>query len=88
MFIVVIQSVSPVDCDPRTAAHRAPLSSTISQGLLRFMSIESVMLSSPSHPPKSGVHSEPQNVTLRSRALADVIKVKTESEITLDLGGP
>ena len=46
------------------------------------------MLSSPSHRPKNGVHSEPQNVTLRSRAFADVIKVKTESEITLDLGGP
>ena len=30
---------------PRTAAHQAPLSSTISQGLLKFLSIESVMLS-------------------------------------------
>ena len=30
---------------PWTAAHQAPLSSTISQSLLKFMSIESVMLS-------------------------------------------
>ena len=30
---------------PRTAAHQAPLSVTISWGLLKFMSIESVMLS-------------------------------------------
>ena len=30
---------------PWTAAHQAPLSSTISQSLLRFMSIESLMLS-------------------------------------------
>ena len=30
---------------PRTATHQAPLSSTISWSLLRFMSIESVMLS-------------------------------------------
>ena len=31
-------------CDPMTAACQAPLSFTISQSLLRFMSIESVML--------------------------------------------
>ena len=30
---------------PWTAAHQAPLSSTVSQSLLKFMSIESVMLS-------------------------------------------
>ena len=30
---------------PRTAAHQTPLSFTISWGLLKFMSIESVMLS-------------------------------------------
>ena len=30
---------------PGTAAHQAPLSSTLSQSLLRFLSIESVMLS-------------------------------------------
>ena len=40
----VIQPLGCV-CDPRTAAHQAPLSSTISQNLLKFMSIESVMLS-------------------------------------------
>ena len=36
-----------------TAAHQAPLSFTISQSLLRFMSVESVMLSNrltPCHP--------------------------------------
>ena len=32
-------------CDPMDAAHQAPLSSTASQSLLKFMSIESVMLS-------------------------------------------
>ena len=32
-------------CAPRTEAHQAPLSSTISQSLLKFMSIESKMLS-------------------------------------------
>ena len=32
-------------CDPMTAACQAPLSFTISQSLLRFMSLESVMLS-------------------------------------------
>ena len=32
-------------CDPMTAACQAPLSFTISQSLLRFVSIESVMLS-------------------------------------------
>ena len=40
----VIQPLGCV-CDPRTAARQAPLSSTISQNLLKFMSIESVMLS-------------------------------------------
>ena len=39
--------IQPLGCvyDPRTAACQAPLSSTISQNLLKFMSIESVMLS-------------------------------------------
>ena len=32
-------------CDPMTAAHQAPLPFTISWNLLKFMSIESVMLS-------------------------------------------
>ena len=35
----------PTLCDPWTAAHQASLSSTISWSLLRFMSIESAMLS-------------------------------------------
>ena len=41
------QSLSHVQLfdTPWTAAHQAPLSSTISQSLLKFMSIESVMLS-------------------------------------------
>ena len=44
---VVVQSLSYVQlfATPRTAARQAPLSSTISQGLLKFLSIESVMLS-------------------------------------------
>ena len=45
--IVVIQSLSHVQlfATPWTAVKQAPLSSTISWSLLRFMSIESVMLS-------------------------------------------
>ena len=35
----------PSLCDPWTAAHQTPLSSTNSRSLLKFMSIESVMLS-------------------------------------------
>ena len=44
----VVQSLSPVwrFVTPWTAAHQAPLSSTVSQHLFRFISIESVMLSS------------------------------------------
>ena len=43
---VVVQSLSHVRlCDLTNWAHQAPLSSTISQNLLRFMSIESVILS-------------------------------------------
>ena len=43
---VVVQSLSHVRlCDLTNWAHQAPLSSTISQNLLRFMSIELVMLS-------------------------------------------
>ena len=42
-----VQSLSCVQLfeTPRTAAHQASLSFTVSQRLLRFMSIESVMLS-------------------------------------------
>ena len=42
-----VQSLSPVQLfvTPWTAALRTPLSSTVSRSLLRFMSIESVMLS-------------------------------------------
>ena len=44
---VVVQSLSHVRlCDLTNWAHQAPLSSTISQNLLRFMSIELVILSS------------------------------------------
>ena len=45
-FFVVVQSLSRAQhfATPRTAAHQAPLSSTISQSLLKFMSTESVML--------------------------------------------
>ena len=47
--VVVVQSLSHVllFATPRTAARRAPLSSTVSWSLLRFMFIESVMLSNP-----------------------------------------
>ena len=42
----VVQSLSRVRlfATPWTAAHQAPLSSTVSLSLLKFMSIESVML--------------------------------------------
>ena len=47
-FYVVVQLLSRVQLfvTPRTAAHQAPLSSTVSWSLLTFMSIELVM---PSH---------------------------------------
>ena len=47
LCIVVVQSLSRVQLyeTPWTAARQAPLSSTITQSLLKFMSIESVMLS-------------------------------------------
>ena len=46
-FVVIFQSLSQVQhfASPRTAALQALLSFTISQSLLRFTSIESVMLS-------------------------------------------
>ena len=46
-FVFVVQSLRCVwlFVTPCTAAHQAPLSSTISWSLLKFMSIESVMLS-------------------------------------------
>ena len=45
--VVVVQSLSRVQpfANPQTAACQPPLSSTTSQSLLKFMSIESVMLS-------------------------------------------
>ena len=47
--IFVVQSLSHVGlCDPWTAAHQASLSFTISQSLLKLMTIESVMPSN--HP--------------------------------------
>ena len=47
VFVVVVQSLRHVRLlmTPWTVASQAPLSSTISQSLLKFMSIESVMLS-------------------------------------------
>ena len=33
----------PILCDPMTATHKASVSFTVSQGLLKFMSIESMM---------------------------------------------
>ena len=47
VFVVVIQSLScvPLFVTPWTAARQASLSFTISQGLLKLMSTESVMLS-------------------------------------------
>ena len=46
-FAVVVQSLSHVRlfATPWTAAHQAPLSSTISWSLFKFVSIELVMLS-------------------------------------------
>ena len=43
MFIVQLLSRVWLLATPWTTAHQAPLSSTVSQSLLRFMSIESVM---------------------------------------------
>ena len=47
LYIVVVQTLSPVQlfAIPWTAARQPPLSFTISWSLLKFMSIESVMLS-------------------------------------------
>jgi len=47
VMVVVVQSLSHVQLfmTPWTAAYQAPLSSTISQSLLKFMSIGSVVLS-------------------------------------------
>ena len=46
-FVVIVQLLSDVQLfmTPWTTAHQAPLSFTISQNMLRFMSIELVMLS-------------------------------------------
>ena len=54
-YLVLVQSLNPVHFleTQWTVAHQAPLFSTNSQHLLKFMSIESVMLSNPlilSHP--------------------------------------
>ena len=47
VIVFVVQSISHVGLfeTPRTAACQAPLSSTVSQSLLKFMSIELMMLS-------------------------------------------
>ena len=47
ILVIVVQSLSYVRlfCNPWIAAHQASLSSSISQSLLKFMSLESVMLS-------------------------------------------
>ena len=47
IVVVMVQSLSPVRvfATPWTAAHQTPLSFTISQSLLKLMSIESEMLS-------------------------------------------
>ena len=46
-FVVVVQSLSnvPFFVTSWTVAHQAPLSSTVSRSLLKFLSIESTMLS-------------------------------------------
>ena len=46
IVVIVFQSISPVQlfASPWTAAHQAPLSFTVSWGLLKLMSIESVIL--------------------------------------------
>ena len=51
LVVAVILSLGRVQhfVTPWTVAHQAPLSSTISWSLLKFMSIESVMLSNLSH---------------------------------------
>ena len=44
VFVFLLVSHVQVFVNPWTAAHQAPLSSTISWSLLKFMAIESVML--------------------------------------------
>ena len=44
-FCCSVAQLCPTLCDPWTAAHQASLSFTISQSLLKLMSIELVMLS-------------------------------------------
>ena len=43
-YLLLIRQVVTDSATPCTAAHQAPLSSTISQSLLKFMSIELVMV--------------------------------------------
>ena len=60
--IVVVQLPSrPTLCNPMVAAHLAPLASTVSWSLLRFMSIESVLLSNHLLPPSRFAFSLPQH---------------------------
>ena len=40
-----VTKLYPTLCDPQTAAHQVPQSSVISQSLLKFMSIELMVLS-------------------------------------------
>ena len=64
---IVIQSLSPacLFATPWTAVHKAPLSSTISQSLLKIMSTESMRLSHPPH--LTGVHQNPRDGILGCR---------------------
>ena len=45
-FVIVVAQLCPTLCDPWTTARQASLSFTISQSMLKLMSIESVMPSS------------------------------------------
>ena len=103
--IVVVQSLSHVHLSvtPWTAACHTPLSSTISWSWLKFMFIESVMLSNPSYPlPSSSPFafslSQKQSFpvswlftsggqSVGASALASVLPVNIEGWIPLELTG-
>ena len=57
----VVTKLCPTLCDPRTAAHQSFLSSTVSQSLLKLVSIELVMPSNHLSSPSSASGSFPKS---------------------------
>ena len=92
----LVTKLCPTPVTPWTAAHQAPLSSTISQSLLKFMSIESVMLAShlilchpllllPSIFPSLRVFSNELTLQLRWPQVASVLPVNIQGWFPLGL---